>query len=59
MAENLRGKPLFTSQVVQELTEPQFYLSGEELTFYGYDLLGFETRGVRQISPAAHFRFDD
>lgn len=44
------GKQILSSFVVANLMKPQFYLPGEDKSFYGYGLLGFEDRGVKTVS---------
>ena len=44
------GKQLMPASAVEALQKPQFYLPGEEKTFYGYGLLGYDDRGVKTVS---------
>ena len=46
----LEGRQALAPLVVEELPKPQFYLPGEGRAFYGYGLLGFESRGVKTVS---------
>lgn len=46
----LDGRQILSSFVVANLMKPQFYLPGEDRSFYGYGLLGFDDRGVKTVS---------
>lgn len=46
----LEGRQVLSPMVVSELPKPQFYLPGEDRSFYGYGLVGFEVRGVKIVS---------
>lgn len=46
----IEGKQVIAASVVESLMKPQFYLPGEDKSFYGYGLLGFEDRGVKTVS---------
>jgi CubicO group peptidase (beta-lactamase class C family) len=46
----LGGKQTFAPMIAEKLFAPQFYLPGEDKTFYSYGLVGFETGGVKVLS---------
>lgn len=46
----LEGKQILSNSVIENLMKPQFYLPGEDKSFYGYGLLGFDDRGVKTVS---------
>lgn len=44
------GKQVIASTVVNEIVKAQFFLPGDDGTFYGYGVMGYDDSGVRTIS---------